>query len=329
MAKKVPVPVVDVIVAPIQTRALIAAERVGLLAALSEGGATLGALAERLTLDAECLGLVLRTLRAMDYVERRGDEWRLSRQGARYFGKGARESYHAFVAYGAPNWSMIDQLEEVLRTGKGIDFHATHTPEEWHTYQRAMLENASAFAWFVAEHLPVPAGAERCLDLAGAHGFVSATLCARHPGLSATVFDLPAALNTARGLAEERGYADKVSFREGDLVRDPYEPDQDVALLCNILHHFPIETNQAILRKVYAALKPGGVVGIFDIETSDPAAAPEAVADAFTLYFRITSTSSCFRGVDYERWLNACGFRSVRTIRSMKMPARMLVVGVR
>jgi SAM-dependent methyltransferase len=265
----------------------------------------------------------------MGYVEQHADAWQLSSLGERYFGKGAVEPYHGFVEYGASHWGMLDQLEKVLRTGEGIDIHTTHTAEEWNAYQRAMLENASAFAWFVAENLPVPGGAKRCLDLAGAHGLVGAQLCARHPGLSATVFDLPPALATARGLAKERGYTDKVSFREGDLVRDPYEPDQDVVLLCNILHHFPIETNRAILRKVHAALRPGGVVGIFDIETPEPAAGPEAAADAFTLYFRVTSTSSCFRGHDYENWLNASGFQSVRTIRSLKMPARMLVVGVR
>jgi len=114
-AKKVPLPILDVIVAPIQTRTLIAAERVGLLTALSDGPACLGALAARLTLDSECLGLVLRVLRAMDYVEQTADEWRLSDLGERYFGKASNESYHAFVEYGAPNWKMVDQPHSMRR----------------------------------------------------------------------------------------------------------------------------------------------------------------------------------------------------------------------
>ena len=39
--------------------------------------------------------------------------------------------------------------------------------------------------------------------------------------------------------------------------------------MCNILHHFSEETNRAILKKVHAALRPGGSVGIFDIETPE------------------------------------------------------------
>jgi SAM-dependent methyltransferase len=327
--KKIPAPILDVIVGPLQARAWIAAERVGLFAALAEGAASAGELAARLKLDAECLALVLRVLRAMEYAELSGERWQLSELGERYFGKDAPESYRAFVAYGGPQWDLIERLEQVLRSGEGLDIHASHTPDEWSEYQRAMLENASAFAWFVVDNLPVPTGAKRCLDLAGAHGFVSAALCARHPGLSATVFDLPAALATARGLAQQRGYADKVAFREGDLVRDAYEPEQDVVLLCNILHHFPVETNRAILRKVHAALRPGGVVGIFDLETPELQARPEAAADAFALFFRVTSTSACFRGRDYESWLTECGFQAPRTIRSLKMPSRMLVVATR
>ncbi len=156
-----------------------------------------------------------------------------------------------------------------------------------------------------------------------------AELCKRHPGLHSTVLDLPAALKTARPLAEERGYTDRVTFREGNLVTDDYGRGHDVVLLCNILHHFSQETNLAILEKAHAALRPGGSVGIFDIEAPETAAPPEAAGDGFALYFRITSTSACFRGRDYEAWLSQAGFRSPRIIRSVKMPSRMLAVAER
>jgi len=249
--------------------------------------------------------------------------------GHRFFGPGAPEPFHAFVEYGPPQWRMLEQLEEVLRSGQGVDFHATHTPAEWDSYQRAMREAAVDFAWFVAEKLPVPSGARSCLDLAGSHGLVGARLCERHPGLRSTVFDLPIALKTARPLAEAGGYADKVDFREGNLLTDAYGSDYDVALLCNILHHFRAETNLAILKKVHAALRPGATIGIFDIEAPMASAPPEAAGDAFALYFRITSSAGCFRAVDYEGWLAEAGFRASRSIRSVKMPSRMLVVGER
>ena len=77
------------------------------------------------------------------------------------------------------------------------------------------------------------------------------------------------------------------------------------------------------------ALVKGGTVGIFDIETPADTSAADAAGDVFALYFRVTSTSSCFRGDDYVRWLGDAGFSDAKVVRSVKMPSRMLVVASR
>jgi SAM-dependent methyltransferase len=116
-----------------------------------------------------------------------------------------------------------------------------------------------------------------------------------------------------------------VAFREGDLLKDDFGSEIDVVLLCNILHHFPASTNAETLGRMRRAMKKDGVVGIFDIEPPEASAPPEAAADAFALLFRITSTSTCFRGRDYVDWLQAAGFRDAQVVRSVKMPSRILV----
>ncbi|MEY4515139.1 MAG: hypothetical protein RLZZ450_7261, partial [Pseudomonadota bacterium] len=52
-----------------------------------------------------------------------------------------------------------------------------------------------------------------------------------------------------------------------------------------------------------------------------------AIGDGFALYFRISSTSTCFRGEDYAGWLREAGFLQVRVVRSLRMPSRVLVTG--
>src|SRR5262249_43318988 len=156
----------------------------------------------------------------------------------------------------------------------------------WRLYQAAMLENARGYGWFIAERMPVPRGATQCIDIAGSHGYVSAALCRRHRGLRATVIERRGALGIARPLAADGGHADLVLFREGDVLSDSFGADVDVALLCNILHHFSADVNRNILRRVHTALKPGGTVGIFDIETPAAESRSDAAADALALYFR-------------------------------------------
>ncbi len=322
----VPLPILDTVIGPIQARALIASERLGLFEALADGPQRAEDLARARRLDAECTALVLRVVRAMGYVELSQGLFSLSKLGEAHFGKRAREPYRAFVEYGLPQWDMVARLEDVMRSGAGIDFHENHTTAEWDSYQRAMVENARGFGWFVAKHLPVPAGAKTCLDIAGAHGLVGALVCRAHPGLRSTVLDRAEALPHARQIAESLGHTDVVDFREGDLRTGDFGRELDVALLCNILHHFPASENVEILKHLRKAMKPGGAVGIFDIETPSEAATPDAAGDAFALYFRITSTSSCFRGEDYVAWLREAGFSEANVIRSVKMPSRMLVV---
>ena len=323
----VPIPILDTVLPAVQGRALIAAGRAGVLRALAEKPDSVADLAARLKLDAECLRLVLRVLESMRYVRRRGDQWSLTRMGKKYFGPQATESYEAFVDYGEAMWRYIDRLGDVLQSGKGIDFHEGQDTQEWTSYQRSMLENARSFAWFVTANTPVAPGARLCLDIAGSHGYVGAMLCEKHPGLRSVVLDRPEALATARELGRGLPWHEHVTFREGDLLRSDFAGEPDVVLLSNILHHFSAETNRAILRRVHQALKPGGAVSIFEIETPPEDAPVDAAGEGFALFFRVTSTSTCFRGEDYTSWLREAGFQNVRVLRSFRMPSRMLVVG--
>lgn len=322
----VPYPMLDVLVAPLQARALIAAERTSVFKALGEKAASTSELASQLALDPSCLDLVLRLLVSMGYVTRRGGVWSLSRLGRKHFGANAQKALGNFVAFGAPQWEWISRLEDVMKTGQGVEIHRTLDGPAWNLYQRAMAEGARDFAPFVAKELPVAAGASLCLDVAGSHGLIGAALCRAHSGLRCVVLERPEAIPEAQRLATEAGTADLVSFRECDILKDEYGQDADVVVLANILHHFSPDVNRGILGRARRALKRGGSIGIFDIEAPRPDAAPEAAGDAAALFFRITSNSACFSGEDYLTWLNETGFAEVRVVRSLVLPSRLLVV---
>lgn len=322
----VPYPMLDVLVAPLQARALIAAERASVFRALGEKASSTRELAGRLTLDESCLDLVLRLLSSMGYVKRRNQEWSLTRLGQKHFGAQAPSPFGEFVAFGAPQWEWIGRLDEVLKTGRGVEIHRSLSASDWDLYQRAMAEGARDFAGFVARELPVPAGARLCLDVAGSHGLVGAALCRAHPGLRSVVLERAEAIPEARRLAEAKGIADVVSFREANLLEDEYGESADVVILANILHHFDPATNLQILSRAKRALRPGGVIGLFDIEAPGPNAPPEAAGDAAALFFRITSNSACFSGDDYLAWLGQAGFEGARAVRSLLLPSRLLVV---
>lgn len=322
----VPHPMLDVLVAPVQARALIAAARASVFKALGEKDEDTAGLAGRLGLDESCLDLVLRLLASMGYVKRRASLWSLTRLGLEHFGPSAPRPFGDFVAFGAPQWDWISRLDDVLKTGRGVEIHGALRGGEWDLYQRAMAEGARDFAGFVAKTLPVRKGARLCLDVAGSHGLVGAALCRAHPGLESVVLERAEAIPEASRLAKELGIADLVSFRSCDLLNDEYGEGADVVILANILHHFPPAVNREILGRAKRALKPRGSIGIFDIEAPRKGAPPEAAGDAAALFFRITSNSACFAGDDYVAWLGETGFSKPRAVRSVLLPSRLLVV---
>ena len=322
----VPYPMLDVLIAPLQARALIAAQKAQVFASLARSAATSAELARTLALDESCLDLILRLLASMGYVKRRGQAWSLTRLGGKHFGPGAPNPLGDFVAFGAPQWDWISRLDDVLKTGRGVEIHHRLQGEDWNLYQRAMAEAARDFAAFVAKELPVRSGARLCLDVAGSHGLVGASLCRAHPGMRSIVLERREAIAEASKLALEAGISDVVSFRECDLLKDEYGEGADVVVLANILHHFSPEENRLILSRAKRALKPGGSIGIFDIEAPSMEAPPEAPGDASALFFRITSNSACFSGDHYVSWLKETGFSSPRVVRSVLLPSRLLAL---
>jgi hypothetical protein len=323
----VPLPLLDAIYSLMKARCLMAGVRLGVFEALAAGPRTAAEVAAERGLDAECTGLLLRMLVFSDYAAQKGERFSLSRLGKRSMVAGAPMDMRGYVEWNYTQWDLVAHLEELVRTGRGLDFHSTMTdPAQWAHYQRGMLEIARFDAPVLAAKVPVRPGARRLLDLAGSHGLLGATICRKHPPMRSVVLDLPQALDAARELAREMGIDDIVEHRAGDLQTTELDTGYDVALLGNILHHFQPAANLAILRRAHAALVPGGTAAIWEIGRPEPASRPNA-GDGAALFFRLTSQASCYRGDEYARWLREAGFTEVRVERPMLAPGRVLVTG--
>ena len=69
---------------------------------------------------------------------------------------------------------------------------------------------------------------------------------------------LAGVLEVAKENAAAAGVADRYRTLPGSAFDVDYGAGYDVMLLTNFLHHFDVPTNEKLLRKVYAALAPGG-----------------------------------------------------------------------
>ena len=130
----------------------------------------------------------------------------------------------------------------------------------------------------MARKLRLPSGARQLLDIGGGHGLYSAALCRRHPGLTATVLDLPGSAAVGREIVAAAGMADRVRFRDGDatagdLGSGDLGSGYDAVLCFNLVHHLSPDQIPALFGKAREALAPGGTLAVMDA-FADPAAGP-------------------------------------------------------
>jgi O-methyltransferase domain len=321
----VPIPLIDTLFGMMKARTIMAGVRLGVFDALAQEGHTAGSLAATLRLDEPCLDLLLRSLVYCGYLELRADRYGLSALGRQSMTSTAPKGLTGFVQWNYTQWEFAEHLEALVRTGRGLEFHSTMTdPEAWGYYQQAMLETARFDAPALARYVPVRDGATRLLDLAGSHGLLGAAICKRHPPMRSRVLDLPAAIDHAKRLARREGHDDLVEHVAGDLRHDDLGADWDVALLSNILHHFPPDDVRAILARTFAAVVPGGTAAIWELERPQ-ASRPPSEGDGVALFFRLTSTAAAYSGEEYVAWLSAAGFRQTKIVRPKLRPGTVLV----
>ncbi|MGH3245800.1 MAG: methyltransferase, partial [Trebonia sp.] len=228
---------------------LVAAVRTGITARLAKGQATADEVAAELGLDPLPTRLLLDCLRSAGHVTERAGRYGLSRNARRWLDPASPLSVAGYVAGTADYWAWWQGLEEAARTGTSSGSHdAAPDDPYWRRYITGQLELARLSAAEVARKLPLPGRPRALLDIGGGHGSYSASLCRRHPGLTATVLDLPGSAAVGREVIAAAGLADRVLFRDGDATTADLGDGYDAVLCFNLVHHLAPEQAAGLLR---------------------------------------------------------------------------------
>jgi SAM-dependent methyltransferase len=321
-----PVPIVEAFYGPIQARVLHVAVTTGLVARLARRPARAAELAAELGLAPEPTRLLLACLAAQRHVRRRRDgRWALRRGARRWLDPASRTSVHAYLAHTAEYWPWWGRLEDVARGARPEEIHDAEPGDPaWRRYVLGQYELARLSAPEVARALDLGPAPRALLDVAGAHGWFAAALCRRHPGLRATVLDLPGAAAVGRELIAAAGMADRVRHVDGDLREAELGGPYDGVLAFNVLHHLEPAAIEALLARVHAALRPGGTLAVLDLFA--PAREDAAGSGALLgLFFYVTSGAATYRPAQLDAWLARAGFGAPRRTTLRRLPGQTLV----
>jgi len=140
----------------------------------------------------------------------------------------------------------------------------------------------------------------RVIDVGGGHGRYSE--CFAKAGATVTLFDMELVAEIAR----ER-YGDLLQYRTGDYLDDTFGGPYDAAFLSNIVHGENDENVQDMLRRLHAAMAPGGWLILKDMFIDEQGCAPaQPVYFGMTMLFYTQGKS--YQMSDVRRWCSEVGF---------------------
>jgi 2-polyprenyl-3-methyl-5-hydroxy-6-metoxy-1,4-benzoquinol methylase len=323
---RVPTPLGEGMFAMMACRALMAGVRLGLFAVLADAPAEPAALATRLAVDPGLLAALLDALAAGGWLRRGGTAYAVAPAALPWLDPRSPQYLGDLIAFNYDHWQWWSQLEAALPTGQPLDLH-NHLDDlaAVRRYVLAMRALARLAAAAVVAAVRVPEGGpRRLLDVGGSHGAYAVAFCRRYPCLQATVVDLPPVAAVGEVLVAAEGLANRVRYQPGDATRDPLGEGYDLALLFDVLHHFPAPTARQLLTRTMAALRPGGVIALLE-----PAGdrADSQLAALLNLHYHLTSAGGVYPAAELQRWLVEAGGTKLRAHPLPQLPGLALLTG--
>ena len=104
----------------------------------------------------------------------------------------------------------------------------------------------------------------RILDIGGNSGEFVLRICKAHPGIQATVFDLPLVCDIGLEHIRSEPEADRISFIKGNVLTDALPTGFDLITFKSMLHDWPEKEARQFIARAAQSLAPGGALLIFE-----------------------------------------------------------------
>jgi SAM-dependent methyltransferase len=232
----------------------------------------------------------------------------LSRRSPAYLGTTARFLMRPELKHN------FDDLTEAVRRG-GVpptgDNNVSDENPIWVEFARSMGPMMVPAAHAIADLVAGRSGPLKVLDIAAGHGLFGITIAQRNPFAQIVAVDWPAVLAVASEHARAAQVQDRYRTLPGDAFKMDFPHGFDVALVTNFLHHFDPLTCTNFLKKVCAALTPGGRVVVLEFVPNPDRVSPPVPARFSLTMLAGTPGGDAYTLVELQHQLEGAGFRNV------------------
>lgn len=303
-----------------RTEGLKAAIELEAFTAIGEGNATAAEIAKRCGASERGTRILCDFLCVMGFLNKDGNRYSLTPDTAMFLDKrspaylgGAVE----FISSSSLTEGFKNFAETVRRGGTQLAEGGTVAPENpiWVKFARGMAPMMALPAQLLAKLVdPAADRPLKILDIAAGHGLYGIEFAKNNLGAQIVALDWPNVLEVAKENAAAAGVLDRYSTIEGSAFDVDYEKGgdggegYDLVLLTNFLHHFDAPTNEALLRKVHAALADGGRAVTLEFVPNEDRVSPPDAAPFSVMMLGSTPSGDAYTFRELEQMLANAGF---------------------
>jgi 2-polyprenyl-3-methyl-5-hydroxy-6-metoxy-1,4-benzoquinol methylase len=224
----------------------------------------------------------------------------------------------------------FEHLAEIVRTGHtSMAGDGTVEPENpvWVQFAESMAPMMAPLAGPLgAAVLNGHSGQMRVLDIAAGHGLFGIEIARQNSQAHVTGLDWAPVLRVALENARKAGVQDRYDMLPGSAFEVEFGGPYDAVLLTNFLHHFDKPTCVGLLRKIHAALKPGGRVATLEFVPNEDRVSPPMPAAFAMQMLTTTPAGDAYTLSELTAMYNEAGLNSV-SAHPIPMSPHTIVIG--
>ncbi len=314
-----------------QSAALKAAIDLDVFTAIGDKQSTVELIAQRAGAAERGIRILCDFLTVMGFLTKHDGHYGLAPDAAVFLDRGSPAYMGGAVHFlNAPDFvRAFDHLADAVRKGGTVMSEegtlGTENPL-WVEFAHSMAPMMMMPAEVIANLVGAGQG-EKCrvLDIAAGHGLFGINIARHNPQARIVALDWPNVLEVARKNARKSGVESRYATIPGSAFEVDLGNGYDLVLLTNFLHHFDPPTCEELLRRVHAALQPGGRAVTLEFVPNDDRITPPEAATFSMIMLGSTPHGDAYTFAEFERMFRNAGFTRSEHFRQPPLPESVII----
>jgi ubiquinone/menaquinone biosynthesis C-methylase UbiE len=309
-----PLPIFDALNAYQKTMALKGAVELEIFTHIADGASTAAEIAKRCDAAERGVRILCDFLTINGLLTKSGGGYGLTQDTAMFLSKRSPAYMGAAAKFLAHDRHMahFKDVAAAVRKGGALD-DGNMGPDDpvWIEFAESMGEMIGGITKMVApivvEQITEAGKPAKVLDIAAGHGLFGIAVAELKPAAEIVAVDWKNVLQVANANAAKAGISERFRTIPGSAFDVDFGGGYDLVLLANFLHHFDPPANVKLLKKIRAAMNPGGLVATVEEVPNDDRISPP-IASFSMMMLCSTPSGDAYTFRELDRMFREAGF---------------------